>query len=48
MQFSYPAKGNIPRSLALRDPLLHRVVGSLLRRKGGGEELLAYKKGLTV
>ena len=41
--FSYPAKGNIPRSVALRDPLLHRVVGSLLRRKGGGEELLAYK-----
>ena len=30
-------------ALALRDPLLHRVVGSLLRRKGGGEELLAYK-----
>ena len=41
--FAYPAKGNIPRSVALRDPLLHRVVGSLLRRKGGGEELLAYK-----
>jgi DNA topoisomerase-1 len=41
--FSYPAKGNIPRSLALRDPLLHRVVGSLLRRKGGGDELLAFK-----
>ena len=41
--FSYPAKGNIPRELALPDPLLHRVVGSLLRRKDGGEELLAYK-----
>ena len=41
--FSYPAKGNVPRSVALRDPLLHRVVGSLLRRKGGGEELLVYK-----
>jgi DNA topoisomerase-1 len=41
--FSYPAKGGIPRELALRDPLLHRVVGSLLRRRGGGEELLAYK-----
>jgi DNA topoisomerase IB len=41
--FAYPAKGNIPRSLALRDPLLHRVVGSLLRRKGGGEELLAFR-----
>jgi DNA topoisomerase I len=41
--FSYPAKGNIPRTLALRDPLLHRVIGSLLRRRGGGDELLAYK-----
>jgi DNA topoisomerase IB len=41
--FAYPAKGNIPRTLELRDPLLHRLVGSLLRRKGGGEELLAYK-----
>jgi DNA topoisomerase IB len=41
--FSYPAKGNITRELELRDHPLHRVVGSLLRRKGGGEELLAYK-----
>jgi DNA topoisomerase I len=41
--FSYPAKGGIPRQVALRDPLLHRVVGLLLRRKGGGDELLAYK-----
>jgi DNA topoisomerase I len=41
--FSYPAKGNVPRTLALRDPLLHRVINSLLRRRGGGEELLAYK-----
>ena len=43
--FEYPAKGNIPRALELRDPLLHKVIGSLLRRKGGGEELLAYKDG---
>jgi DNA topoisomerase IB len=41
--FSYPAKGNVPRTVALRDPLLHKVIGSLLRRKGGGDELLAYK-----
>ena len=41
--FEYPAKGNIPRTLALRDPLLHKMIGSLLRRKGGGEELLAFK-----
>jgi DNA topoisomerase IB len=43
--FSYPAKGGIPRTLALRDPLLHKVVNSLLRRRGGGEDLLAYRNG---
>ena len=43
--FAYPAKGGIPRTLALRDPLLHRVVNSLLRRRGGGEDLLAYRLG---
>jgi DNA topoisomerase-1 len=43
--FDYPAKGGAPRTLALRDPLLHRVVGSLLRRRGGGEDLLAYREG---
>jgi DNA topoisomerase IB len=43
--FSYPAKGGIPRTLALRDPLLHKVVNSLLRRRGGGEDLLAYRYG---
>jgi DNA topoisomerase I len=43
--FSYPAKGGVPRTLALRDPLLHRIVNSLLRRRGGGEDLLAYRVG---
>jgi DNA topoisomerase-1 len=43
--FSYPAKGGVPRTLALRDPLLHKVVNSLLRRRGGGEDLLAYRNG---
>ena len=43
VMFCYPAKGGIPRTLALRDPPLHRLVNSLLRRRGGGEELLAYK-----
>jgi DNA topoisomerase I len=43
--FSYPAKGGAPRSLVLRDPLLHRIVNSLLRRRGGGEDLLAYRAG---
>lgn len=43
--FSYTAKGGVPRSLALRDPLLHKVVDSLLRRRDGGEDLLAYRLG---
>ncbi len=43
--FAYPAKGGIPRALALRDRLLHRVVDSLLRRRGGGDDLLAYRLG---
>ncbi len=43
--FSYPAKGGVPRTLALRDPLLHRLVNALLRRRGGGEDLLAYRVG---
>jgi DNA topoisomerase I len=43
--FSYPAKGGVPRALALKDPLLHKMVNSLLRRRGGGEDLLAYRNG---
>jgi len=41
--FSYPAKGGVPRALALKDPLLHKMVNSLLRRQGGGEDLLVYR-----
>jgi DNA topoisomerase I len=41
--FAYPAKGGVPRALALRDPLLHKVVNALLRRQGGGDDLLAYR-----
>ncbi|MDQ4020939.1 MAG: DNA topoisomerase IB [Actinomycetota bacterium] len=41
----YVAKGGISRTLELRDQSLHRVVGSLLRRRGGGAELLAYRDG---
>ncbi|MEJ3659219.1 DNA topoisomerase IB [Actinomycetes bacterium KLBMP 9759] len=43
--FSYAAKGAVDRSLSLRDPDLHRLVGSLLRRRGGGADLLAYRVG---
>jgi DNA topoisomerase IB len=45
VMFAYKAKGGIPRAIALRDPLLHKVVNSLLRRRGGGDDLLAYRIG---
>ncbi|SDE52241.1 DNA topoisomerase IB [Pseudonocardia oroxyli] len=45
VRFDYPAKGGIPRRLDLRDALLHRLVGGLLRRKGGGADLLVYRTG---
>ena len=43
--FSYPAKGGVPRAVALKDPLLHKMVNSLLRRRGGGDDLLVYRNG---
>ena len=43
--FCYPAKGGAQRKLTLLDPALYKVVGALLRRRGGGEELLAYRVG---
>ncbi|WP_297646135.1 DNA topoisomerase IB [Pseudonocardia sp.] len=43
--FSYPAKGAVPRTLELRDQPVHRLVNSLLRRRGGGEDLLVYRNG---
>ena len=43
--FSYPAKDHVLRTLSLRDPQLHQVVNSLLHRRGGGDELLAYRTG---
>jgi DNA topoisomerase-1 len=41
----YTAKGGIPRTVKLHDPSVRRVVASLLRRRGGGDELLAYRDG---
>ncbi|MDN5750456.1 MAG: DNA topoisomerase IB [Pseudonocardia sp.] len=45
VEVNYLAKGAIERSVALCDPALHRFVGGLLRRRGGGEDLLAYRVG---
>jgi DNA topoisomerase IB len=47
VQVSYPAKGGAWRDVVLRDPALHRLVGSLLRRRGAAPEqdLLVYRNG---
>jgi DNA topoisomerase-1 len=45
IELCYPAKGGIKRAITLRDPALYAVVRSLLRRQGGGEDLLAYRAG---
>lgn len=41
--FDYPAKGGIRRVVNIDDDLVRKVVGGLLRRRGGGEDLLAYR-----
>jgi DNA topoisomerase IB len=45
VEVAYLAKGAIERTVALRDPALHRMVNGLLRRRGGGDDLLAFKVG---
>jgi DNA topoisomerase I len=42
--FDYPAKHGKRRVQALADPALAAVVGRLKSRRGGGDELLAYKR----
>ena len=45
MVFDYPAKSGQRRIQAIVDPQAREVVAALKRRRGGGEELLAYKEG---
>jgi DNA topoisomerase I len=45
--FRYSAKGGKQRSLVLPDPVAAPVVAGLKRRRGGGDDLLAYKEGRT-
>jgi DNA topoisomerase-1 len=42
--FDYEAKGNQRRLQSIGDPDVADVVSALKRRRGGGEELLAYKE----
>ena len=43
--FDYPAKSGKRRVQAVVDPEVAAVVRTLKRRRGGGEELLAYREG---
>jgi DNA topoisomerase IB len=45
MVFDYPAKSGVRQIRAVVDPLAMDVVSRLKRRRGGGDELLAYKDG---
>lgn len=44
MVFDYPAKSGKRRVQAVVDPLVTDVVGTLKRRRGGSDELLAYRE----
>jgi DNA topoisomerase-1 len=43
--FEYPAKGGKRMLQSVVDPEVHRLVGELKQRRGGSDELLAYKNG---
>jgi DNA topoisomerase-1 len=43
--FDYEAKGNHRRLQSIGDPQVAGIARELKRRRGGGEELLAYKEG---
>jgi DNA topoisomerase I len=45
MVFDYPAKSGQRRVQGIMDPLAFEIVAALKRRRGGSEELLAYKDG---
>ena len=45
VRFDFAAKGGQRRIQSVRDPALARLTSALLRRKGGGRELLAFRDG---
>jgi DNA topoisomerase-1 len=45
MVFDYPAKSGNRRVQAVVDPQVAQIVAALKRRRGGSDELLAYKNG---
>ena len=45
IRFDYPAKSGKRREQSIVDPEVFEIVQTLKRRRGGGDELLAYKAG---
>lgn len=45
VQFDFPAKSGQRQRQTIADPDVYRIVTKLKRRRGGGEDLLAYKSG---
>ena len=45
MVFDYPAKSGLRRIQAVMDPDVSAIVAALKRRRGGSDDLLAYKDG---
>lgn len=41
--FNYTAKGSLDRLQSVNDEAVRRVVLALKRRRGGGDELLAFR-----
>jgi DNA topoisomerase IB len=45
VEFDFPAKGGLRRRQVIEDPVTHELIGSLKRRRGGPDELLAWRDG---
>jgi DNA topoisomerase IB len=45
LEFDYPAKSGVRRRHTIRDEQCREIVAALKRRRGGPEELLAYRDG---
>ena len=43
VEFKFVAKAGVPRTMNIHDAATHRLVTSLKRRRGGGDDLLAYR-----
>ncbi len=47
VEFDYPGKGGLRRRQVIEDPVTFELIRTLKRRRGGPDELLAYRDGRT-